>query len=97
MKPNEFKPEPGKRYALLSYRGERKDGFLDLLDWEDVVILTPGSGKQAEAAVRFFFVLRQLDELDVDEIIAEPISEVGLGVAMMDRLRRASVGSQMSE
>ncbi|MEM7009889.1 MAG: L-threonylcarbamoyladenylate synthase [Verrucomicrobiota bacterium] len=86
----EFTPEPNKNYALLSYRGEPKDGFLQLHDWAEVGVLSPGSGKLAEAAVRFFFVLRQLDESGVDEIIAEPISEVGLGVAMMDRLRRAS-------
>ena len=42
--------------------------------------------------MRLFFVLRQLDESGVDEIIAEPVSETGLGVAIMDRLRRASVG-----
>ena len=29
-------------------------------------------------------------EAGVDEIIAEPVSEVGLGVAIMDRLRRAA-------
>lgn len=89
--PADFKPEPGKEYALLSYRGEPKDGYLHLADWAEVAVLTPGSGKQAEAAVRLFFVMRQLDESGVDEIIAEPMSEVGLGIAMMDRLRRASV------
>jgi hypothetical protein len=29
--------------------------------------------------------------MGLDEIIAEPVSEIGLGVAIMDRLRRASV------
>ena len=53
-------------------------------------MLSPGKGKPPEAAVRFFFALRQLDALGVDEIIAEPIPERGLGIAMMDRLRRAS-------
>ena len=89
-KPGDFRPEPGKRYALMSYRGDAKDGFVDLYDWEEVVILSPGAGKLPEAAVRFFYTLRQLDRLGVDEIIAEPVTEVGLGVAMMDRLRRAS-------
>jgi len=89
--PKDFTPEPGKRYALLSYRGSEDDGYLNLTEWAHVSILSPGSGKLAEAAVRLYFVLRQLDALGVDEIIAEPISEVGLGVAMMDRLRRASV------
>ena len=34
--------------------------------------------------------MREMDETGLDEIIAEPLSEVGLGVAIMDRLRRAS-------
>ncbi len=88
--PGEFSPEPGKSYALLSYRGEAKDGYVNLHDWAQIATLSPGSGKLAEAAVRFFFLLRQLDSAGVDEIIAEPISEVGLGIAMMERLRRAS-------
>lgn len=89
--PARFHPEPGKSYALLSFRGDPKDGFVDLLPWRQVAILSPGAGRLAEAAVRFFFVLRQLDEVGADEIIAEPMSEAGLGLAMMDRLRRASM------
>ena len=88
----DFVPDPGKRYALLSFRGEQKDGFLQLADWEEIGVLSPGSGKMSEAAIRFFFLLRQLDDSGVDEIIAEPIPERGLGIAMMDRLRRASSG-----
>lgn len=90
-RPSDFIPEPGKRYALLSYRGEEKDGYLHLTDWEEVMMLSPGNGKLPEAAVRFFHVLRRLDELGVDEIIAEPLHEHGMGIAMMDKLRRASV------
>jgi L-threonylcarbamoyladenylate synthase len=89
---SEFAPEAGKKYALLSYCGSEKAGFIDGYDWDVVEELSPGKGKLAEAAVRLFFVLRQLDESGVDEIIAEPVSETGLGVAIMDRLRRASVG-----
>ncbi len=90
-RPEDFKPEPGKRYALLSYRGMEKDGYLDLHEWETIGCLSSGTGKLAEGAVRFFYMLRYMDSLGVDAIIAEPISETGLGVAMMDRLRRASV------
>jgi L-threonylcarbamoyladenylate synthase len=89
--PEDFVPQPGKRYALLSYRGEPKDGYVGLTDWEEVMMLSPGKGKLPEAAVRFFYMLRQLDALGVDEIIAEPLAEHGVGLAMMDRLRRASV------
>jgi len=90
---SEFKPEPGKKYALLSYCGSDKTGLVDGYKWDVVETLSPGKGKLAEAAVRFFFLLRKLDESGVDEIIAEPVSETGLGVAIMDRLRRASTGS----
>lgn len=43
-----------------------------------------------EAAANLFQSLRELDKLDVDLIIAEPLPEVGLGRAINDRLRRAS-------
>jgi L-threonylcarbamoyladenylate synthase len=91
VKPSDFKPEPGKKYGLLSYCGSDKAGFIGLHDWSVVEELSPGNGKLAEAAVRFFYVLRLLDESGVDEIIAEPVSETGLGVAIMDKLRRASI------
>jgi L-threonylcarbamoyladenylate synthase len=90
-RPSDFIPEEGKRYALMSYRGEEKDGYLNLTEWEEVMMLSPGNGKLPEAAVRFFYVLRALDKLGVDEIIAEPLHEHGMGIAMMDKLRRASV------
>ena len=90
-KPSDFKPEPSKKYGLLSYCGSDKAGFIGLHDWSVVEELSPGNGKLAEAAVRFFYVLRLLDESGVDEIIAEPVSETGLGVAIMDKLRRASI------
>lgn len=90
-KPSDFTPVAGKKYGLLSYSGSSKAGFIDMHDWDVVEELSPGNGKLAEAAVRFFYVLRQLDESGVDEIVAEPVSETGLGVAIMDKLRRASV------
>lgn len=91
--PEDFVPEEGKRYALLSYRGEARDGYLERHEWSEVAVLSPGSGKLAEAAVRFFYVLRELDACGADAIVAEPVSDVGLGSAIMDRLRRAAAGS----
>jgi L-threonylcarbamoyladenylate synthase len=88
--PDDFQPEEGKRYALLSYRGDADDGYAELCAWEHIHVMSPGKGKLPEAAVRFFFALRQLDALGVDEIIAEPLPEHGLGLAIMDRLRRAA-------
>jgi L-threonylcarbamoyladenylate synthase len=89
-KPQDFQPEPGKKYGLLSYRGDPKTGYVDLHEWDVVEELSPGSGKLMEAALRLFHVMRVLDEAGLDAIVAEPVSETGLGVAIMDRLRRAS-------
>lgn len=89
-RPGDFHPEPGKRYGLMSYKGDPKAGYLERHEWATVESLSPGSGKLPEAAVRFFHVLRTLDEAGLDAIVAEPVSEVGLGQAIMDRLRRAA-------
>ena len=43
-----------------------------------------------EAAANLFAAIRRLDALNLDLILAEPIPEIGLGRAIMDRLRRAS-------
>lgn len=89
-KPGDFTPQEGKRYGLLSYTGNDDGPYVNLHDWERIESLSPGSGKLAEAAIRLFFVMRLLDEAGLDAIIAEPVSETGLGVAIMDRLRRAA-------
>lgn len=90
-KPEDFVPEEGKRYGLLSHKGDPKAGYLERHEWARVESLSPGSGKLPEAAVRLFHVLRVLDEAGLDAIVAEPVSDTGLGQAIMDRLRRASV------
>lgn len=89
--PATFEPEEGKKYGLISYKGEDDSDYVDLHDWERIESLSPGSGKLAEAAIRLFFVMRLMDEAELDFIVAEPVTETGLGVAIMDRLRRASV------
>jgi L-threonylcarbamoyladenylate synthase len=42
------------------------------------------------AAQRLFGLMRELDRLDVRRIFIEPVPEVGLGKAIMNRIRRAS-------
>ena len=49
-------------------------------------------GNLVEAAANFFQALRRLDQAHVDCIIATPVSEHGLGRALMDRLSRAASG-----
>jgi len=47
-------------------------------------------GDLREAATTLFAKLRRLDESGVELIVAEPVPEKGLGVAIMDRLRKAA-------
>jgi L-threonylcarbamoyladenylate synthase len=70
-------------------------GLLSLLAPEDpgryaAVEVLSTAGNLREAAANFFVALRRLDALGLDRIIARPIQEVGLGLALMDRLRRSS-------
>jgi len=58
-----------------------------------VKVLSPG-GDLKEAASNFYAHLRALDESEVEGIYAERLPEVGIGVAIMDRLRRAEYGSK---
>ena len=48
------------------------------------------SGDLREAAAGLFAKLRRLDEAGLDVILAEKLPETGLGVAIMDRLRKAA-------
>ena len=72
-----------------------KVGLLTLLFREDashyaaVEILSP-SGDLCEAAAGLFRALRRLDSLALDRIVARPFPEKGLGLAIMDRLRRCA-------
>ena len=43
-----------------------------------------------EQAANLFDALHRLDSADVDRIVAQAVPEVGLGRAIMDRLRRAA-------
>ncbi len=47
-------------------------------------------GDLREAAAAFFEALHELDALRLERIDAQPLQERGLGLAMMDRLRRAA-------
>ena len=42
------------------------------------------------AAQRLFGLLREMDQLNVQQIFVEPVPEVGLGKAIMNRVRRAA-------
>jgi L-threonylcarbamoyladenylate synthase len=82
-------------------RGEERAGLLTLSLMEDasryaaVEILSP-TGDLREAAAGLFRALRRLDALELDRIVARPVPEKGLGLAIMDRLRRCAATDEFS-
>lgn len=73
-----------QRFAVLSF-GERPV----ISGCEHMLALTR-SGSTEEAARNLFRCLRELDQLPIDIILAEPAPSTGLGPAINDRLKRAS-------
>ncbi len=56
--------------------------------FKEIEVLS-SSGDLREAAANLFVCLHRLDKAKVDIIYAEPVPEVGLGKAIMNRLRKA--------
>ncbi len=75
----------GERACLLSQSQARDpdDRFI-------AVEVLSSTGDLRETARGLFAALRRLDSLGLDRIYAEPCKEEGLGVAIMDRLRRCA-------
>lgn len=79
-----FAPRGNQRAGLLAWNSIKSE-----TDFVAVRRLSE-SGDLREAAANLFRYLRELDALDVDLIVAERVPEIGLGAAIMDRLRRAT-------
>jgi L-threonylcarbamoyladenylate synthase len=73
---------PGEVLLALG-PGAAPEGFREVL-W------LSRSGDLTEAAANLFSSLRALDRPDVTGIAVMPVPELGLGVAINDRLRRAA-------
>jgi L-threonylcarbamoyladenylate synthase len=79
-----FNSKKVERIGLLSFQAPKGS-----LKFHHVEVLSK-KGDFREAAANLFAAIRRLDELNLDLILAETVPEVGLGRAIMDRLRRAS-------
>jgi L-threonylcarbamoyladenylate synthase len=79
-----FSPAEKQRVGLLAWNKVRYE--------ENFLAIRRLSEKQdlREAAANLFRCLRELDELDLDLIVAERVPSQALGAAIMDRLDRAS-------
>jgi L-threonylcarbamoyladenylate synthase len=80
----DFDSNMNKKIGFLAFQEPQKG-----LKFRHIEVLSK-RGDFREAAANLFAAIRRLDQLDLDLILAETIPEVGLGRAIMDRLRRAS-------
>jgi L-threonylcarbamoyladenylate synthase len=82
--PSSFAPPSNKKCGLLAWRSmARARQFVEVRQF---------SSRQdpREAAANLFRYLRELDQLNLDLIVAEKLPDEGLGAAVNDRLCRAS-------
>lgn len=76
--------QQGKKVGVLSF-----STYFPSLSADRQVILS-ASQDLKEAAQRLFMAMRLLDESDAELILAEFVPEIGLGLAINDRLKRAA-------
>jgi len=72
-----------EQLAIAAVGGEKNNTY-------EVKYYITEKGDLNEAAVNLFVALHRLEESDVSRIYAEAVSEIGIGIAIMDRLRKAS-------
>jgi L-threonylcarbamoyladenylate synthase len=94
-----FAPKQNERVGLLAWNPISEKGYLQIaqrrardrcsLRFVAVRYLSKLQDLR-EAAANLFRCLRELDELDLDLIVAERVPARGLGAAILDRLERAS-------
>lgn len=79
-----FLPESDQRVGLLAWTSVRSE--------KDFAVVRRLSERQdfRQAAANLFYYLRELDQSDLDLIVAERVPLCGLGAAIMDRLQRAA-------
>ncbi len=69
--------------GLLSFNATDTEGY-------KMVFPLSTSGDLREYAVNLFAAIHKMEESDVEYIVAEPVEEHGIGLAIMDRLRKAA-------
>ena len=75
-----------KKVGLLSFKTNY------LVDQTIIQFILSEKGDCLEAGKRFFDGLHQLQNADIDLIIAELLPEMGIGKAINDRLKRGAKG-----
>jgi len=100
-----FSAEKNQRVGLLAWHPDSMKGDLQFAQRRagdrrslKFVAIRNLSERQdlREAAANLFRFLRELDQSDVDLILAERVPSQGLGAAILDRLERASHGQSVA-
>jgi len=100
-----FSTEKNQRVGLLAWHPDSRKGDLQFAQRRagdrrslKFVAIRNLSERQdlREAAANLFRFLRELDQSDVDLILAERVPSQGLGAAILDRLERASHGQSVA-
>ena len=89
LKALQEKKETPLRAGLLAFRSIK-----DPRPFESVEVLSE-KGDLAQAAANLFQAIRKLDKMHLDVLLAEPVPEKGIGLAIMDRLKKASGGKSL--
>ncbi len=86
---NQKVPYPREKAGLIAFTTTDIDGY------SQVIRVSPNLDLK-EYAVNLFSSIHELEESQVECIVAEPVPETGIGKAIMDRLRKASYRSHAS-
>jgi L-threonylcarbamoyladenylate synthase len=84
---------PGERLGLLAMSATGAAAVRAAGGPFAAVEVLSDDGDPVEIAARLFEALHDLEARDLDRIVAQPVAPVGLGRAVMDRLRRAALAA----
>ncbi len=76
-------PTDRRQVGVLSYTGEDCEGYA-------AVEILSKTGDLKTCAVNLFAAIHRLEEADIEYIVAQPVPETGVGIAVMDKLRKAA-------
>jgi L-threonylcarbamoyladenylate synthase len=72
-----------EKAGLLSFTQKDTSGYREVINVTDKRDLR-------EYAVNLFAAIHKMEELNVEYIVVEPVPETGIGIAIMDRIRKAA-------
>lgn len=84
--------KPWPRMGLLLFGEPPKASMQNFSGLFEAIEILSAKKDLSEAASNLFKAMRKLDKMSLDFIIAEPVTDGGLGVAIMDRLFKAAAG-----